>query len=404
MHSFARLGIVLALVAGLPPLAAAEPQSIRIGYAVSKTGAYAPGTNTTILPNYRLWVSDVNAQGGILLSSIGRRVPLEVIEYDDQSNPTEALKAVERLATVDKVDFVLPPWGTHLNVTVAPLFNRYRYPHLPGAVQVEDPVEFARSYPYTFLNLGVATGGAEELVKILAELRREGRLGEQVAIMRVADSFGTINATAAQAALKREKFKIVYERTYPVGTPDMRPMLRKVMERNPDIFLAYSYPPDTMAITAQAIELNFSPKIFYTSVGTAYPVFRDRFGSNAEGVMGAGGWNASAPALQDYFRRHVAVIGREPDRWASPVTYATLQILQQAIERVGSLDRAAIREVIAKESFSTIMGPVHYVGNLLTPVWYAGQWQGGEFYGVAPTELPGARALMFPKPAWRSAD
>ena len=58
--------------------------------------------------------------------------------------------------------------------------------------------------------------------------------------------------------------------------------------------------------------------------------------------MGIGGWNPDAPGAKDYFKRHVAATGQEPDRWASPITYASLQMLQQAIERVGKIDRAAV--------------------------------------------------------------
>ncbi len=29
-----------------------------------------------------------------------------------------------------------------------------------------------------------------------------------------------------------------------------------------------------------------------------------------------------------------------------------------------------------------------------------GQWQNGQFVGVAPTDLPGAQPIVFPKPAW----
>ena len=48
--------------------------------------------------------------------------------------------------------------------------------------------------------------------------------------------------------------------------------------------------------------------------------------------------------------------GQEPDRWASPVTYASLEILQQAIERVGKIDRAAIIEEIQTGTFDTVAG------------------------------------------------
>ena len=95
----------------------------------------------------------------------------------------------------------------------------------------------------------------------------------------------------------------------------------------PDVFLAFSYPPDTLGVTDAAKLLGFNPKVFFVGVGTAFPLFKQRFAGNAE-VMGIGGWNADSPTLRDYFKRHLEVIGREPDRWASPITYASLQALQ----------------------------------------------------------------------------
>ena len=45
------------------------PKSIRIGYAISLSGPNAPGAGITTLPNYHLWVKEVNAAGGIMLKS-----------------------------------------------------------------------------------------------------------------------------------------------------------------------------------------------------------------------------------------------------------------------------------------------------------------------------------------------
>jgi branched-chain amino acid transport system substrate-binding protein len=116
--------------------------------------------------------------------------------------------------------------------------------------------------------------------------------------------------------------------------------------------------------------------------------------------MGIGGWNADSPALKDYLKRHTEAVGREPDRWASPITYASLQVLQQAIEKVG-LDRAAVIKEISSGSFDTIIGKVQLKEGLLAEQWAVGQWQGGEFYGIAPTSMTGARAAVVPKPAWK---
>ncbi len=117
------LGLAAAAAMGLsaPMLSAqdAAPKSIKIGYAISKTGPNAGGANITQIPNYQLWVQEVNAKGGLMLKQYGKRIPIEVIEYDDRSNSEEAVRAVERLIEQDKVDLLLPPWGTGINLASA---------------------------------------------------------------------------------------------------------------------------------------------------------------------------------------------------------------------------------------------------------------------------------------------
>ena len=85
------------------------PKSIRVGYSISLTGPNAAGAGITVLPNYRLWVKEVNAAGGILLKSVGKRVPIEVIEYDDHSNVIDAETAIERL--ISQAREALAPGG-----------------------------------------------------------------------------------------------------------------------------------------------------------------------------------------------------------------------------------------------------------------------------------------------------
>jgi hypothetical protein len=69
-HAAALLAAMSCLVTG----AAAQAQdSVKIGYAISKTGPNTGGASITTLPNYQLWVKEVNAAGGIMLG--GKRVP-----------------------------------------------------------------------------------------------------------------------------------------------------------------------------------------------------------------------------------------------------------------------------------------------------------------------------------------
>jgi branched-chain amino acid transport system substrate-binding protein len=399
LSALAIISALVGLVASPVATHSQPPETIRIGYAISLTGPNAPGAGVTVLPNYLLWVKEVNAAGGVMLSSVGKRAPIEVIEYDDHSNVDDTKAAVERLITQDKVDFILAPWGTGMNLAVGPQFYRAGYPQLATTAWPPEP---SKLWPNSFWFLGTPTEAAQGFVGVIAKLRSEGKIGNTVAMLSVADQFGIGLAKVARKSFKQGGFDLVYDRAYPVETQDMSQIMTEVRDLNPDTFVAFSYPPDTIMITEQARLSNFNPKVFYTAVGTAFPLFKQRFGADSEGVMGIGGWNADAPASKEYLRLHTEVIGQEPDRWASPVTYASLQMLQQAIERVGKIDRAAVIKELQTGTFETILGAVKLENNLYKQNWWVGQWRNGEFHGIAPATLPGAGPVLFPKPAWRA--
>jgi branched-chain amino acid transport system substrate-binding protein len=396
-----RIASATAMAAALGAVASsADAQDkIRIGYAISKTGPYAGGASITTLPNYQLWVKDVNAAGGIKLGD--KHVPVEVVEYDDRSSSEEAVKAIERLANQDKVDFILPPWGTGLNLAVGPTLNRLGYPHLAVTSVTDKAPELAKRWSNASFWLGTSTQISEALADLLKKLKSDGKIDGSIAMVSVADQFGIELAAAGREAFKKAGFTLAYDKTYPLGSQDLQPLMKDAMAANADTFIAFSYPPDTLALTEQAQLLKFNPKIFYVGVGTAFPLFKDKFAANSDGVMGIGGWNADSPPLKEYLARHKAATGQEPDRWASSITYASLQVLQQAIEKVGKADRAAVAKEIRAGTFDTIIGKVKLTDGLLQEVWSVGQWQNGEFYGLAPTSLSGARASVVPKPQWQ---
>jgi branched-chain amino acid transport system substrate-binding protein len=395
------LAIALAAGTGLALAAPAAAQDkIKVGYSISKTGPYAGGASITTLGAYQTWVRGVNAAGGISLG--GKKVPVEVVEYDDRSNSEEMIKAVERLGTQDNVDFILPPWGTVFNLAVGPVLNRMGYPHLGVTVTSNRAAELAGRWPNAFFLLGTPDEGVTNLIAVLRKLRDEGKIGNTIAMVSVADQFGIELVTSARTGFKAANFEVLYDKTYPIGTQDMQPLVKEAQATNADSFVAFSYPPDTIGITETARVLNYNPKIFYTAVGTAFPLFKQRFKDNVDGVMGIGGINPDAPEFKSYVERHKeANGGREPDRWANPVTYASLQMLQQAVEKVGKVDRAAVIKELQSGTFDTIIGPIKLEKNLRMNSWQVGQWQNGEFYGIAPASLPGAKEPQLPKPAWK---
>ena len=140
-------------------------------------------------------------------------------------------------------------------------------------------------------------------------------------------------------------------------------------------------------------------KAFYSAVATAFPAYVERFKDLIEGVLGAGGINADTPEMQAYIKAHTEVTGQAPDSWASPVVYATYQILEQAIEGVGSTDREAVTAYIKSKVFDTVIGPIDLRDQVNQAFWTVGQWQDGVFNVVSSTGRPGVKDVRL-KPTW----
>ncbi|ADZ71549.1 amino acid ABC transporter substrate-binding protein [Polymorphum gilvum] len=392
---------MLAAAAGLAATGAfAQDQrtSVKIGYAVSMTGPNAGGAGMTTIPNYKLWLSDVAANGGLELPD-GSKLPVEVIEYDDRSSAEEVVRAVERLAGQDKVDFILPPWGTGFNLAAAPLFDRYGYPQLAVSSVTDKAPEFVKRWSKSFWFLGGGRDYAGALAKLVADQVEQGAVNSKVAMISVADGFGIDLVTAARPAFKDAGLEVAYDRTYPVGTQDFTALLNEAAASGADTFVAFSYPPDTFAMTQQAQIASFNPKILYLGVGAGFPTFGRNLGDKAEGVMTLGGIDITNERNMAYRERHKELNGEYPDLWGSVITYASLQMLQEAIKRVG-LDRDAVARELSTGTFDTVLGETRLEDNQLRQLWLVGQWQNGHLVGVEPADRPGASKPVLPKKPW----
>jgi branched-chain amino acid transport system substrate-binding protein len=402
-HFTRRLLLCLLLGSVLPGLGlmvgnAQAQDTVKIGYAVSKSGANAAGAGMTTIPNYQLWVKEVNDAGGLKLPDGSTRM-IEVVEYDDRSSAEDAVRAIERLASQDEVDFILPPWGTGFNLAVGPLMDRFGYPQLAVTAVTDKAPEFAERWKRSFWLLGGGSDYAAALADTLAAARDAGQINDKVAMVSVADGFGIDLVTAARPALTDAGFELAYDKTYPLGTSDFATLLNEAAGSGADSFIAFSYPPGTFAITKQAQTANYNPKVFYVGVGAAFPIYPGIADGKQEGVMGIGGVDGSSERIADYFTRHQAAVGAAPDSWASAVTYASLEMLAQAIERAG-LDRQAVAAELSTGTFDTVIGEVKLENNQLRQLWLSGQWQGEQFVAIAPADRPGAAAPIIPKPAW----
>jgi branched-chain amino acid transport system substrate-binding protein len=369
-----------AALAGSIGLGTANAQdTVKIGVVGPKTGVLASGAAVTHFPSYKLWAHEVNERGGLKLKSGQKKI--ELIEYDDRSMPGEAIKAVERLASVDKADFIAGAYATGFNLATAPIFAKYGYPQVTQAAVTDQIDALTKRYPGLFFVQGSTTQFATSAINVLKKLKAEGKIGNRVAVVNVADAFGIELANAGRPLFKEAGFEIVYDRSYPLGTQDYAPVIKAAKAANPDSFVAWSYPPDTFGLLEQAKIEGLNVKAYYSAVAVAFPAFEKKYGKTAENVLGAGGIQ-DTPAMREFFRKQKAVTGVDPDYWGSPIYHAMTQILTQAIEGVGSMDRQAITAHLKSNTYKTFIGDLSIKNQRLDKFWTTGQWQDGFFHAV----------------------
>jgi branched-chain amino acid transport system substrate-binding protein len=378
------------------PWDAHSKDKIVIGQAVSLSGPLATSNAVVSTPYYDLWVQDVNAEGGIYVKEYGKKLPVELLIYDDKSDIGTMTRLLEKLIVEDKVDFILPPWGTANLFAAAPIANKYGYILIGGAGGAEKLKDLR--LPYFFQSLNFSEAQVPVLTDILEELGVK-----QVAMISHEDLHGVEYSGRAAPEFAKRGIDVVMKKSYPMGVKDLSTLLKQAKSLNVDAFIGFSYPDECMLVTGQAIELGVNFKVFALSVGPAFTFYRNAFGANTvEGVIGGGAWNAkSSPGAKEFADHYKDVTGEEMGNyWGSIYFYSAMQHFKQAVEKAGTLDQKKIREIMAKETFDTALGPFWYDERQISVnhPGEIGQWQNGVFEVIDP----GAKRTAAPivKPEW----
>ena len=379
------------------PLSAHSKDKIVIGQAVCLSGPLGGDYTFSCAPYYDFWIKVVNAEGGIYVKEYGKKLPVELKVYDDKSDIGTMTRLLEKLIMEDKVDFLLPPWGTAFHFAAAPVANKHGYILIGGAAGAMKLKDFSADLPYYFQTLNFAETQVPVLVDILEELGVK-----RVAIMSHDDLHGAENSQAAVPALTNRGIEVVMEKSYPMGVKDLSTLLKQARSRNADAFIGFSYPDEVMLATGQALELGIDFKVFGFTVGPAFTFYPGAFGPAAEGVIGGGAWNEkSSPGAKKFSEHFKEVTGKDVNNyWGALYWYSALQHFQQSIEKAGTLNQKKIRDVMAKKKFDTALGKFWYDKRRIfvnhPGEW--GQWQKGVFEVIDPGKKRTAPPIV--KPEW----
>ena len=225
---------------------------------------------------------------------------------------------------------------------------------------------------------------------------------KKVAIIYVQEHFPRENLQFLKPALEKAQIEAALVKDYPIGVKDLTTLLTDVKAKEPQALIALSYPGDSFLLMGQSQGLGLNPPFLFELVGPSIAAFGQAFGPATEGVTTMGHWSPKGPwpGAREFEERYVKKWNMRPDYLDSALSYVECQIIEQAIERAGTLDRERIRETIAQGEFTTINGPIRFTGteNHVTPSMIL-QYQKGDLEIIWPPQTATAKPI-YPKPAW----
>ena len=399
-----------ALIAGIMAVApsiaivsvAAAQKPIRIGATLAQTGVYAvPGQNQ--LRGYQLCAKYVNDKGGVL----GRK--LQLVIYDDGSDPVTAVGLYERLVTRDRVDLVLGPFSSNISEAVADVSEKYRMPMVAPVAAAVSIYRKGRKFIYSMLPpVEVYHEGLIDMA-VTRDLR-------SVAVINNDELSAKAGAQGTIELAKKRGLQVVFVDVHPLGSTDFSTTLTKIRAANPDVVGGFTRFQDAVAIIRQMKSLNVNPRMVGLTVGVDTIKFYEELGRDAEFVYGATAWvpelvelraGGLIPIARQYpgAREFVQSYKREfpgaDSSYHSAAGYGGCEILVEAIRRAGALDSDKLREAILRIDRNTVFGRFKVdpdgvqIGHKMLTV----QWQEGKKVIVWPEELAPGKP-RFPTPPW----
>jgi len=359
-------GVVLAAMA-ISMSATKAADIIKIGAPLALTGPLADEAKKQDLV-WGMWLDKVNAAGGINVG--GRKMKVELVKYDYQSDGQRAAQLAEKLIIDDKVDFLFAPFGSGHTKIVAAVAERYQTPIIACASSSESV------YDQGLKNIfGTLSPNGASTNSMVAYFKSSAPDVKKIAILGRDDVFPKSMAQGMSAASKAAGLDVVYDKLYAVGSMDHSAAVSAIKAAAPDWIYVTGYTQDLILVRKQMTDLGVKAKIITMITGPAYKEFADGLGDLANGITSWTWWHHAItfqgvgvwPTTESFYKEFVAKAKSDPD-YIHASCAAGAVVLQNAIEQAESIDKAKVRDALVKTDIVTFYGTVKFSPNGMNQV------------------------------------
>ncbi len=371
-------------------------QKIRVGLSISITGIYSVQGRESF-QGISLWVSDANREGGIFVREYGRKIPVELVYFDDESSVEICRLNTRRLIEESKTDILLGPYSSSLSLASAETAEEHGvtlWNHGGSTDEMEE-----RGFTCLVNAVTPASRYAEGIIRLIRSQDPEAR---KIAAFSAEDSGFSRNVARGALNCGRENGFSVKELNFISGCGEFSGLLDEAMDFSPDLILGLGRAHDDLALAAQIMDRKIRVKAV-SFIAASIELFKHTFGRNAEGFLSSGQWERgidispdTGPPPGEFVKRFRSAYRKDPD-YPAAQGYNIGLILSKCVEDAGTLDDKTLRAMARGSAFKTFYGLFEtdrngfQTGHEMVVV----QWQGGrkvivypELYSDAPFVYP----------------
>jgi branched-chain amino acid transport system substrate-binding protein len=378
-------------------------EPLRLGTSLPLSGERAQlGLETR--RGYEIWRDMVNGEGGLL----GR--PVEVVVRDNGSNEEAVAADYEHLIGQDKPELLLGSQSSVLNLPASAVAERSKMLFVCPSCGSKEM--FGRGFHHLFF-AQPATGvhQADLFARWVASLPPDQR-PRTAAYPFLDNPFHTAVVESIKRQLELIGIKTVHHGVYPEDAANFATVFdsiaARIKSKGADMVAHGASFEDGVAMIRSFMKVGYSPKVlFQTTAPTEGDKFVGAIGErNTNGVFFAVSWSPDAnyPLNRDFVRAYRSRFGGMPSEDAADA-FAAAQIVQAAVEGVGSLDQTKLADWLHDNTVQTILGPMSWdERGAPEGSFILGQWQRGSSRIVLPRNVANTDTIVFPKPGWAPAN
>lgn len=299
-----------------------------------------------------LAIEQINKKGGV------KGKQLELIIRDDNSNPGDAVRALEELLTRDKVDILTGSFLSHVGLAATD-YAKHKKVFFLASEPLTDKIVWSDGNRYTFRLRPSTYMQVKMLVPEAVKMNKK-----RWAIVYPNYEYGQSAAETFKTLMKEAQpdIEFVAEQATPLGKVDAGSVIQALSEAKPDAIFNVLFQADLAKFVRAGSQRNFFDDLSVVSLLSGEPEYLDPLGEETpEGwvVTGYPWYAIDTPEHNEFLEAYQEKFNDYP-RLGTIVGYGAIMSLAAGMEKAKSLDAEDMIEAFRGLELMSPFGPIKY--------------------------------------------